>query len=302
MGITDTWHVGPSEWSILVHGGAGSRKGSRQMAAVAGCRTASETAARVLSTGGSALDAVELAVRCLEDDPTFNAGTGGALCSDGSMELDAAIMAGTDLRAGAVCALPPYRNPIAIARAVLQEGAHVLYAGAGAEAFARAHGFDPADPAEMVTDGAREELERARSQGRATLWAGNTVGAVARDSGGRLAAATSTGGLPGQARGRVGDSPIVGAGTAADDERGACSVTGDGDAILRVSMAADALFRMACGSAPELAACEALELLAARTGAPAGLILVHPDGALAAAFTTPTMSWAACQPGGAWHA
>ncbi len=295
--MSGSWSAGGAAWSVLVHGGAGQRSPESLQVAIGSCERAAGVAAESLAAGGGALDAVQHAVEVMEDTPELNAGTGGALCTDGSLELDASIMDGAGLRAGAVCALPPFRNPIAVARAVLEQGAHVLYAGAGAAAFARAHGFEPVEPATMITGRARTQLQRAIEKGKAQLWAGGTVGAVARDRDGHLAAATSTGGLPGQAPGRVGDSPIPGAGNLADDGRGACSVTGDGDAILRVCLASDALARLAAGDGPGDAACASIALLEARVGALGGLILAHPDGRLALARTTGCMSWAARQAG-----
>ncbi|MGD8861015.1 MAG: isoaspartyl peptidase/L-asparaginase [Myxococcales bacterium] len=298
MPVTGTWSAEGAEYAVLVHGGAGSRPPEELTQACAGCERAAGAAAAILAAGGTALDAVQRAVEVMEDDPRFNAGTGGALCSDGSLELDASIVDGRDLRAGAVCALPPHRNPVAIARAVLEAGRHVLYAGAGAAAFARQHGFEATSPQQMITESAREELQRALRQDRARLWSGGTVGAVARDLKGHVAAATSTGGVAGKAPGRVGDSPIVGAGTAADDGLGACSATGEGDGILRVSMASDVLARLRRGDPPERAAGGAVARLQDRVGAVAGLIVVGPDGRLGLARTTRSMAWAALQPSG----
>lgn len=294
-----SWQAPGAEWSVLVHGGAGRRSDASLGVAVASCERAAEAAAALLEAGEGALTAVQRAVELLEDAPELNAGTGGALCTDGSLELDASIMDGSDLRAGAVCGLPPFRHPIAIARAVLEEGKHVLYAGQGAAAFARAKGFAPVAPELMITEQARKQLQRAIEAGQAQLWTGGTVGAVARDRHGHVAAATSTGGLPGQAPGRVGDSPIIGAGNAADDRRGACSVTGVGEAILRVSLASDVLQRLAAGDAPLEAARDAIEMLGARVQGTGGLIVAHHDGRLAHARNTPSMSWAARQAGGA---
>src|SRR5262245_21687882 len=154
-------------YSILVHGGAGDAAGTRLDAQIEGCHAAASAAQRVLESGGSALEAVQLAVSMLEDDPRFNAGTGGALTSAGTLELDAAIMEGTQLRAGAVCGLPPFKNPIHVARAVLDDARHVLLCAEGAAAFAREKGFVPADPASMITEPARESLARALASGTA---------------------------------------------------------------------------------------------------------------------------------------
>ncbi len=226
-------------WSVIVHGGAGDVADERVARHVSGARAAVRVAAELLRAGASALDAVERAVMALEDDPVFNAGTGACLTSDGRIELDAAIMDGKTLAFGGVCALSPFANPIAIARRVLEGSEHVLYAGAGADAFARAHGFSPADPAAMITEAAKRKLASALAAGKAASWAGGTVGAVAIDAAGTVAAATSTGGMSAKRPGRVGDSPLPGAGTYADDEAGAVSATGHGEGIMRVALAAE---------------------------------------------------------------
>src|SRR5262249_41477702 len=188
-------------WAILVHGGAG--RSDSDAGRVEGCRRSTEAAVRVLSAGGSALDAVQAAVRVLEDDPLFNAGTGACLTEEGLIELDAAIMEGSARRAGGVCALPPFRNPIDVARAVMVEGRHVLYAGEGAAAFARRAGFEPSTVEAMTTERARLKWEELRKGTLASSWVPTgTVGAVARDAGGLIAAATSTGGILGKRSGR----------------------------------------------------------------------------------------------------
>ena len=233
----------------------------------------------------------------LEDDPLFNAGTGACLTEDGLIELDAAIMEGTSLRAGAVCALPPFRNPIDVARAVMIEGRHVLYAAEGAAAFARRAGFEPSTVEAMTTDRARrkwEELQKgALRPGAIPI---GTVGAVARDAGGTVAAATSTGGVLGKKAGRVGDSPVIGAGTFADDEAGAASATGQGEGILRTSLAKTAVDEMRRGLDPESAARRVIQHLSDRVGASGGIILVDAMGRVGWAHSTPAMAW-----GAAWQ-
>jgi len=274
-----------------VHGGAGSRSPQDLALEVEGCAHAAELGAAVLRAGGSALDAVQAAVEALEDDPRFNAGTGGALTEHGELELDASIMEGERLRAGAVCCLPPFRHPIAIARAALEDGRHVLYAGEGARSFARNAGFLPEDPATMITSDARERL-RAVLQARAAAPGGNTVGAVARDRSGHVAAATSTGGITGKRTGRVGDSPLIGAGTYADDMRGAASATGQGEGIMRVALCASAVALLGAGRPPEQAARGAVETLSRRAGSEGGVILIASDGSLGLARSTTNMPFA----------
>lgn len=238
----------------------------------------------ILAAGGSSLDAVVAAVESLEADPLFNAGLGSVLTEDGTVELDASIMSGRDLRAGAVACVRGVWHPIALARVVMDEGREVFLVGPPAEALARRHGLRVVPPEDLVTDEARR-----RWQTRLTDARGNTVGAVARDAQGHLAAATSTGGVEGQRAGRVGDSAVIGAGTYADDLVGAGSATGPGEAIIRVGLVRAGLAAIAAGADPTTAAEAALATLAARVGATAGLILVGADGRIGAARTTAAM-------------
>ena len=196
--ITASWGDDGGRWSILVHGGAGDVPSHRLEAHVDGCRAAARAGAAVLRAGGRAIDAVQRAVEVLEDDPSFNAGTGACLTRDGSLELDAAIMDGGDRSAGAVCALPPFLHPIAVARAALG-GPHVLYAGPGAARFAREKGFVDVAPEAMITEGARATRRASDRHGRSRALGGGTVGAVAHTDG-HVAAATSTGGTSARLR------------------------------------------------------------------------------------------------------
>ena len=223
------------------------------------------------SKRGSGVDAAQHAIEALEDDSRFNAGTGACLNAAGKLELDAAIMEGVDLRAGAVCALPAFRHPIAIARAVLDAKDHVLYAGAGASTFAERHGFRHADEQEMITDAARDRLARLRAGLVDANWAGGTVGVVVRDASGTVVAATSTGGKVGKAPGRVGDSPILGAGTYADNAAGASSCTGDGEAFMRVCLAKTAIEWLRMGMHPDDAARGAIRYVLERAGGVGGI-------------------------------
>jgi beta-aspartyl-peptidase (threonine type) len=291
-GVAGSWGATGGAWAVLVHGGAGDIAAGAIARHVEGCRAATEAAAAVLRAGGSALDAVERAVVVLEDDPTFNAGTGACLNADGHIELDAAVMEGSSLRGGGVCALPPFPHPIAIARAALEDGRHVLYAGQGAERFALEHGFARADGDAMITAAAREQLQRARAKPGPATRAG-TVGAVARDERGHVASATSTGGRVNKHPGRVGDSPILGAGTYADDDGGACSATGHGESIQRVCLAKGAVDLLRARVHPEEAARAAVRRLGERVGGDVGIILVDRFGALGLARNTRAMAWAA---------
>jgi beta-aspartyl-peptidase (threonine type) len=295
--VASSWGADGGGWAVLVHGGAGHVAAERVATHVAGCRAAAGAAVEVLRAGGSAIDAVERAVLVLEDDPSFNAGTGATLNAEGLIELDASVMEGSRLRTGGVCALPPFLHPVAIARAVMEDGRHVLYAAEGAARFAVEKGFTPSTSEAMTTEGARARWLAARAAagdgGRGGSGSGGTVGAVARDTRGGVAAATSTGGLVNKRTGRVGDSPLPGAGNYADDEAGACSATGEGEAIIRVCAAKAAVDLMRAGVHPEEAARAVVRIVGARTGGAAGVILVDGRGRLGLARNTPTMVWAA---------
>jgi beta-aspartyl-peptidase (threonine type) len=275
--------------AIVVHGGAGQRDDAADPARAAAVDDAAAAGFAVLSAGGSSLDAVVAAVTRLEDDPRFNAGLGSVLTADGTVECDASIMSGADLRAGAVAVVRGIANPIRLAAAVMAEGREVFLVGAPAEALARRHGVRVVAPEALVTDEARDRWQaRARSAaGRPAP--GETVGAVACDADGHVAAATSTGGVAHQRAGRVGDSAVIGAGTYADDLLGAGSATGPGEAIIRVGLVRVALAALAAGADPTAAGRDALAVLGARVGATAGIILVDPHGRIGLAHTTAAM-------------
>lgn len=281
---------------VVVHGGAGHVAIERRARHRHGCELAASAGLAILRSGGTALDAAVEAVRVMEDDPVFNAGTGGSLTSLGTLELDAAVMEGATLRAGGVCALPPFVDPIAIARAVLDDR-HDLYAGAGAARFAEAHGFMPADPGSMITEHALARLERWRTGHVGEGWAGGTVGAVVCDAESHVAAATSTGGTIGKEPGRVGDSPIIGAGTYADDAAGAVSATGIGETILRGCLASEVCSRMRAGKPAPQATKLTLVELEARVGLSGGLIVVDALGDVGIERNTETMSHAVARLG-----
>jgi beta-aspartyl-peptidase (threonine type) len=282
---------------VAVHGGAGDVPEERRHVAVAGCRRAAEAGLAVLVAGGSPLDAAQKAVEILEDDPFYNAGTGACLTEAGTLELDASVMEGTGRRAGAVAAMPPFTNPIRVARAVLDDGRHVLYAAEGAAAFARSAGFASAAPESMITETARKKLADWRAGRAGPGWAGGTVGAVACDAHGRVAAATSTGGMVGKRAGRIGDTPVIGAGTYADDETGACSCTGTGETILRACLAKAATDLVRAGMSAEEASDAAMEVFARRFEGSGGLVLVDRYGRAAARWNTRTMSHAIARAG-----
>lgn len=253
--------------SIIVHGGAGPIKDDSLAARLDGCKAAALAGWSILDAGGTAVEAAEAAVVNLEDNPLFNAGTGSTLNCLGQVEMDAAIMDGAMLRAGAVAAVKGIKNPIKLARRVLDDGRHILIAGEGASLFARAIGFPECDPAALIVE---SEKQRWGSKH-------GTVGSVAFDCGGKLAAATSTGGIFNKLPGRVGDSPLIGCGTYAN-KFGAVSCTGFGEAIIRVVMAYNAAQLLRDGIEADAVAGIALNNMAELTGSTAGLILMDARG------------------------
>jgi beta-aspartyl-peptidase (threonine type) len=279
--------------TIIVHGGAGADVSNapeyRQ-----GVRAAVLAGWRVLAGGGTALDAVESAVRALEDDPRFNAGRGSVLNRDGAIEMDASIMEGDRLQCGAVAALAGVANPISVARRVLESRRHVLLVGEGARAFSRAVGIPECDPASLVTD--RQRTRHAELASRPVAPGGGTVGAVALDRSGTIAAATSTGGTPGKLPGRVGDSALIGSGTYADSSLGGVSCTGDGEAIIRVVLGHRALAYLKDADDPDYAAKVAVDLLVEEGGGQGGLILIDWRGRPGFATSTRLMPVAIMSP------
>jgi beta-aspartyl-peptidase (threonine type) len=357
--------------TLLVHGGAWAIPADAAAAHLAGVRKALETGYALLSRGASALDAVEAAVTVLEDDPTFDAGRGSFLTSDGRVQLDALLMDGGRMKAGGVACVERLRNPIQAARLVLEESHHVYFVGDGAEQFAQAHGITLIDNSELVLDRERERLiiakrreaagfgddtfsgidtgvptDRSSSVGWDTpllpvlhddkspetavllsqvdrsssagapgpshLGTGesmnqtsstchdshDTVGAVALDTRGNLAAATSTGGTLNKTPGRVGDSSLIGCGCYADNLSAAVSLTGWGEPIMKLVLGKWATDRVAAGSAPEIAAREAISYLYNRLGGHGGIILLGPDGRFGLAHNTPAMAWGLATPSG----
>lgn len=281
---------------IAVHGGAWAIPADLTAASVDGCRGAADAGWRALDGGGSAVDAVEAAVRALELDPVFDAGRGSVLTSAGTVELDAVIMDGASLDAGAVAALGPCLHPITVARRVMDASDHVLLVGAGADAFARERGIPAAAPEDLVTDAAREEWAAMAAfpaaVGELFNRGHDTVGAVAMDAGGNVAAATSTGGITFKRPGRVGDSPIVGAGALADNDLGAISTTGHGESILRFTLASRVLSAVGAGASPDAALRDALAAMRARTGGCGGAVCLDARGRVGVAFSTDRMAWA----------
>jgi len=344
--------------TLIVHGGAWAIPADAARAHESGVRRALETGYALLSRGASALDAVEAAVTVLEDDPTFDAGRGSFLTSDGRVQLDALLMDGGRMKAGGVACVERLRNPIRAARLVLEKSPHVYFVGPGAENFAHSHGMALIDNAELVLDRERQRLAHAKLRQAAGLadesFSGpevsphpvlhddkspetafpsndsrkepanslthaeglrpsgkdhaeglrpscvdhDTVGAVALDSRGNLAAATSTGGTLNKTPGRVGDSSLIGCGCYADNLSAAVSLTGWGEPIMKLVLGKWATDRVASGTAPDIAAREAIAYLYRRLGGHGGIILLSPDGRFGLAHNTPAMAWGLATPQG----
>lgn len=282
--------------SLIVHGGAWDIPDDAVDACKAGCLRALHAGWAVLTNGGHALDAIEASVAVLEDDAVFDAGYGSHLNLDGEVECDAIVMDGATLRAGSVAGLRRVKNPIRLARAVLEKCPHMMLIAAGAERFAEQHDIALCDPADLVSPAEKEAWLRCREGSHeAEHHRGHeqgTVGAVAVDEQGRLFAATSTGGTCCKLPGRVGDSPLIGCGCYADRETGGVSSTGYGEAIMRVVMSKTAAdFLRPAGSTPARAAQAAVQLLANRGKGTGGLILLDRNGNPGFAFNTPRMAF-----------
>ena len=286
-------------WSIAIHGGAGTLARERmtpekQAAYRAALAAARDAGAKVLAAGGSALDAVEAAIVPLEDDPKFNAGRGAVFTWDGTNELDASIMDGRTRAAGAAAGVTRTRNPIRLARAIMEKSPHVMLAGAGADAFSRAQGLEQAGPDWFATPERRKALEDYKAKADRVGWRAvdikyGTVGAVAVDANGHVAAGTSTGGTTGKRWGRVGDSPLIGAGTYADDRACAVSATGAGEYFIRAGVAHEICARMRIKGESAQAAADAVIAEVGALGGDGGVIVAAPDGSTAFAFNTPGM-------------
>ena len=263
-------------WALIVHGGAKEIEPEEEDSNRRGVRAAAEAGARILERGGSAVDAVEAAVKLLEDLPVFNAGCGSSPNKAGQVEMCAGLMDGRDRAVGAVGAIRQVRNPIAVARRLLPEK-EVILVGEGALLFAREHGFERVEDEALLPEKARSALAEC-----------DTVGAVARDRGGNLAAATSTGGLSGQRVGRIGDSPLPGSGLYADNHIGAVSLSGDGESIARLALSAQVMASIG-RDGPEAAIAKALEQLPHVGGADGdgGGIAIAKDGSIGWAHNSP---------------
>jgi L-asparaginase / beta-aspartyl-peptidase len=287
----------PVRWSIAIHGGAGtmSREAmtpEKEAEYKAALDRGLAAGVAVLARGGSALDAVEAVVVTMEDDPHFNAGRGAVFTWDGKNSLDAAIMDGRTRKAGAVAGLSRIKNPIKLARAVMDKGPHVFLIGDGAEQFARENGIQEVEPSWFYTQERWDQLQQLKAQKLSAYDVDRkygTVGAVAVDSEGHVAAATSTGGLTGKRWGRIGDSPVIGAGTYADDRACAISATGTGEFFIREGVAHEICARMRfTGESPQVAA-DTVMLEVGEMGGDGGVIVIAPDGQSAFSFNTAGM-------------
>jgi beta-aspartyl-peptidase (threonine type) len=274
--------------ALIVHGGAGADPASGRDELRRGIRNAVAAGWAILHQGGGAVAAVEAAVCAMEDDPRFNAGRGSVLTTEGTVEMDASIMEGDGLRNGAVACVTAVRHPISLARLILEDGRHSFFAGEGATARARALGVPFCDPEELITDPQRKRLESLT---------GGTVGAVAIDRGGLIAAATSTGGTAGKLPGRVGDSALIGCGTYAESTSGGVSCTGDGEAIIRVVLARRTVDILKAAADPMHACRVAVDVLVEEGRGGGGLICIDWKGRLGWAHSTPLMPVGFMSPG-----
>ena len=297
-----------SAWSLVVHGGAGAMtrgvlEASRDAAARAALARALAAGGEVLAAGGAALDAVTAAIVVLEDDAQFNAGRGAVFTALGTNELDAAVMEGATRRAGAVAGITATKNPVLLARAAMEATPHVMLAGPGADAFARTTGLAQVDPDYFRSDERWQQYLALRDKpGAASFDSGvhyGTVGAVARDRAGHLAAGTSTGGLTGKRWGRMGDTAVIGAGTYADDRACAVSATGSGEYFIRASAAHEISARIRLlGERAQAAADFVVQRELRAMGGDGGVIVVGADGTTGWSFNTPGLYRGALVDGG----
>lgn len=298
--------------TLLVHGGAWAMPDDAVAAHEAGIANALAAGYALLEKGAAAVDAVEAAVAVMEDDEAFDAGRGSFLTQDGRVQMDALLMNGANLRTGGVACVERLRNPIHAARLVLDYSPHVYFVGTGAERFARQHGMALCDNMDLVIPREQERLYKAQAAELAghndTTFSGplgaaagdshDTVGAVALDLHGNVAAGTSTGGTLNKAPGRVGDSSLIGCGCYADNLSAAVSLTGWGEPIMKLVLGKWAVDRVAAGASPEQAAQDAIAYLFDRLGGHGGIILLGPDGRVGLAHNTPRMAWGMQTPRG----
>lgn len=282
-------------WRLVIHGGSGAMRPGKldpatEACALDGLGRALDSGSAILAAGGSAVDAVEAAARVLEEDPCFNSGRGSVLTADEEVELDAAIMEGASRNAGAVAGLKTTRAPISLARRLMESGPHVFLAGPGADRFAIDAGLEQVDNDWFKTaERQRQVRELLAEGGFDDEIKYGTIGAVALDQNGHVAAATSTGGLTAKRWGRIGDSPLIGAGTYADDRACAVSATGSGEYFIRAAAAHELAARVRLAGEPLQQALDSVLADIAALGGKGGLIAVAPTGEAAWGFTTPGM-------------
>ena len=301
----------PPQPVLLIHGGAWAIPESMRAAHEAGIRAALHRGYALLARGAPALEAVTAAISALEDDETFDAGRGAFLTRDGRVQLDALLMDGATLQAGGVACVERLRNPIRAARLVLERSPHVYFVGPGAEAFAASQGMPLIENRELVVERELGNLHAAQQREQAGLpdetFAGagpgspnipshDTVGALALDRRGNLAAGTSTGGTLNKAPGRVGDSSLIGCGCYADNQSAAASLTGWGEPIMKLVLGKWAVDRVAAGTTPQDTATEAIQYLFRRLGGHGGIILLDRQGRAGLAHNTPGMAWGMATP------
>ena len=289
----------PTDPVLVVHGGAWAMPDDMVDAHIRGVNDALAAGWHVLERGGAALDAVEEAVVIMEDDETFDAGRGSFLNRDGKVQLDALIMDGATLRAGGVGCVEHLHNPVRAARKILSESPHVYFVGEGAERFAAEHGIPLCKNEDLIIP---REVERLRKYQAEAAQFGNdlfaphishdTVGAIALDREGNIAAATSTGGTLNKAPGRLGDSSLIGCGCYANNESAAVSTTGWGEPIMKLVLAKWTADRISAGNLPEWSAQEAMNYLKQRLNGHGGIIVLNPEGHIGIAHNTPRMAWA----------
>jgi len=294
--------------SLIVHGGAGTVAPGTEDEHVAGVRRAAGIGWQILAAGGTALDAIETAVRALEDDPSFDAGHGSYLNSTGHIEMDAFIMDGRTLDNGAVCAVQCIANPISLARLVMEKTPHALLAGTGAQEFAARMGIERLAEGDLLVESELHRWEEwVRTQDNSLLRPAKpghgTVGAVARDAQGNIAAATSTGGTRNKLAGRVGDSPLIGSGGYADNQSGGVSATGLGETLMKVVISKTTCDFLAQGMTAQQAADAAIVRLAdERVSGSGGVIVVDQDGRIGFAHNTIHLARAFIRPDGSIEA
>jgi len=283
----------------VVHGGAWAIPDDMVEAHLNGVRNAAAAGWRALERGGSALDAVEEAIVVMEDDETFDAGRGSFLNRDGKVQLDAFIMDGATLRGGGVGCVERVRNPVRVARKILSDSTHVYFVAEGAERFAAEHGIELCRNEDLIVPREVERLREYQAQGEshashlfAPELSHDTVGAVALDRDGNIAASTSTGGTLNKDPGRLGDSSLIGCGCYADNASAAASTTGWGEPIMKLVLAKWAADRVASGNMPQWVAQEAMNYLKQRLNGHGGIILLDAQGRFGIAHNTPRMAWA----------